>query len=127
MPLRNMNRVRMYSIRGEENASMLAWRVENPPVLVAVNAWLMASNHPMPHILSDTVQTSVSSMYIPNIQREPTDTRECTLRWLTPVDSAAKSCTLSMPNMGRIATVKNTIPKPPSHCVRLRQRSSAWG
>jgi hypothetical protein len=32
-----------------------------------------------------------------------------------------------MPNMGKIATVKNTIPKPPNHCVRLRQRSNAWG
>ena len=94
---------------------MLACLVENPLVAMVVSPWLMASNHPMPHIFKDIVHAVVSNMYIPKIHR------------LTPVDSAAKSWTLSMPNMGRIATVKNTIPNPPSHCVRLRQRSRACG
>ena len=125
IPLRNMNRVMTYSICAESNAPMLPWRVENPLVAMVVRPWLTASNHPIPHTRSDMEHATVSNIYMLNIQRDPTDTRECILRWLTPVDSAAKSCTLSIPNMGNMATVKNTIPRPPSHCVRLRQRSNA--
>ena len=97
-----------YSICAESKAPMLACLVENPLVAMVVSPWLKASNHPMPHIFKDIVHAVVSNMYIPKIHREPTVTRECTFRRLTPVDSAAKSWTLSMPNMGRIATVKNT-------------------
>ena len=44
-----------------------------------------------------------------------------------PVASAANTFTEPPTNDGRMAVVKNTMPKPPIHCVMLRQKSRPWG
>ena len=45
----------------------------------------------------------------------------------TPVDSVMKSSCPLPPKMGSSAMLKNTMPRPPIHCVRLRQKSKPWG
>jgi hypothetical protein len=47
----------------------------------------------------------------------------------TPVPgiSASMSCWPPTASRGRIASASTTIPSPPSHCVKLRHRSSARG
>ena len=47
----------------------------------------------------------------------------CSLSWVTPVASALKSCRLPPPKMGSRAMVKHTMPSPPTHWVRARQKS----
>ena len=50
------------------------------------------------------------------------DSRGCILERIGPVASAENTFTLPLPTMeGRMAMVKKTIPKPPIHCVCVRQ------
>ena len=51
----------------------------------------------------------------------------CSLVLIGPVASAENTLTGPPTNDGRMATVKNTIPKPPIHCVNVRQKSMACG
>ena len=56
------------------------------------------------------------------------DKRGCILVRNGPVASAANTFTLPLPTIeGKMAMVKNTIPKPPIHWVCVRQYSVAWG
>ena len=61
------------------------------------------------------------------IQRAVTDIRGCNLERIGPTDSAEKRFTSFRPNIGNTATVKNTIPKPPTQCVIIRQKSIDLG
>ena len=45
----------------------------------------------------------------------------------TPVASAAKSFVAPVPSVGSMATVKNTMPKPPRKCISERQKRMEWG
>ena len=53
--------------------------------------------------------------------------RGCILARIGPVASAANTFTLPPTSDGRMAMVKNTIPKPPIHCISERQNSMPWG
>ena len=53
--------------------------------------------------------------------------RGCTLSWVGPLASAANTCRPLTPKMGNTAIVNMMIPKPPIHCVMLRQNKSPWG
>ena len=53
--------------------------------------------------------------------------RGCILALIGPVASAAKILTLPPTSDGKMAMVKNTIPRPPIHCISERQKSMPWG
>ena len=53
--------------------------------------------------------------------------RGCILALIGPVASAANTLTLPSTSEGRMAMVKNTIPKPPIHCMSERQNRMPWG
>ena len=55
------------------------------------------------------------------------DRRGCIFDRMGPVASAANTFTLPPTNCGSSATVKNTIPNPPIHCISDRQNSSPCG
>ena len=50
--------------------------------------------------------------------------RGCIFDFIGPVASAANTFMLPPTIDGKMAMVKNTIPKPPIHCVSERQNSS---
>ena len=66
-------------------------------------------------------------MYIVRIQRAATEMRGCSLARIGPTDSAANRFMSPKPNTGNTATVKNTIPKPPTQCVIARQKRRLCG
>ena len=51
----------------------------------------------------------------------------CIFAFTGPVASAANTFTLPPTNDGKMAMVKNTIPKPPIHCISERQNRMPWG
>ena len=53
--------------------------------------------------------------------------RGCILALMGPVASAANTFTLPLTSEGRMAMVKNRIPKPPIHCISERQNRMPWG
>ena len=101
--------------------------VENPPVAVVENEWQMLSKTSIPAKHSSTVSAIVMPEYINQIHLAVTPMRGWTLSFVMPVASAANSCIPPVPNIGSTAMVKKTIPKPPIHCVKLRQNSSECG
>ena len=64
MPAKNIKKIMIYSIRGELNSAILPSLVENPPVDVVVNAWLIASKKDMPLNISSIISRKVSPKYI---------------------------------------------------------------
>ena len=54
------------------------------------------------------------------------DSRGCILERMGPVASAANTFTLPPTSDGNSATVKNTMPRPPIHCISERQKSRPW-
>ena len=74
------------------------------------------------------MQAMVSAEYTDHIHFAVVDRRGCIFDLMGPVASAAKTFTLPLPTMeGRMAMVKNTIPKAPIHWVWVRQNKMAWG
>ena len=53
--------------------------------------------------------------------------RGCIFALMGPVASAANTFTLPPTSEGRMAMVKNRIPKPPIHCISDRQKRMPWG
>ena len=53
--------------------------------------------------------------------------RGCILVRIGPVASAANTFTVPPTIEGRMAMVKNRMPKPPIHWVSERQKSRPWG
>ena len=53
--------------------------------------------------------------------------RGCILARIGPVASAEKTFTFPPTSEGMMAIVKNTIPKPPIHCVIVRQNNIPCG
>ena len=53
--------------------------------------------------------------------------RGCIFARIGPVASAENTFTLPPTREGMMAMVKNTIPKPPIHCVIVRQKSRPCG
>ena len=53
--------------------------------------------------------------------------RGCSLERIGPTDSAEKRLISFNPKIGNTATVKNTIPKPPTQWVIIRQKSIDFG
>ena len=109
------------------NAAILSCLVEKPPVAIVDIEWHKASNLPIPARYIATAAINVSPMYIVSIQRAVTEMRGCNLARMGPTDSAAKRLMSLKPNIGNTATVKNTIPKPPTQWVIMRQKSRDLG
>ncbi len=55
------------------------------------------------------------------------ESRGCIFALMGPVASAANTLTLPPTNEGRMAMVKNTIPKPPTHWESDRQKRMPRG
>ena len=81
----------------------------------------------MPSRKKHTAQSVVRVVYMPHIHRPVVLRRGCIFVRRGPVASAAKTRTEPPTIDGMTAMVKNTIPRPPIHCVRLRQKSKARG
>ena len=69
----------------------------------------------------------VSSRYRLHNQRAVVEILGCNFPIFSPVDSAENNFWSPVPIVGRIATVKNTIPIPPIQCVMLLQKRMEWG
>ena len=92
-----------------------------------LNEWQMLSNHPMPPAQSSVTQATVRMMYTVHISLVVMLIFGCNLSCSTPVASALNNCRLPPPKIGSRAMVKHTMPKPPTHCVRARQKSMPRG
>ena len=66
-------------------------------------------------------------MYTTHIHLALVLRRGWSLVLMGPVASAAKTLTLPPTSEGKRAIVKNTIPRPPSHCVNERQNKMPCG
>ena len=69
----------------------------------------------------------VMMRYKLHIQRAVVEILGCNFPILSPVDSAENNFWSPLPIVGKMATVKNTIPIPPIQCVMLRQKRMEWG
>ena len=87
----------------------------------------MLRNGVMPASISEPMQSSVMQRYTTHIHLALVLRRGCSLVLIGPVASAANTFTLPPTNEGRRAMVKNTIPKPPIHCMNERQNNMPWG
>ena len=73
------------------------------------------------------MQAKVMKKYTIQIQRALIESLGWSLVLMGPVDSAANTFTPPPTSEGSRATVKNTIPRPPIHCVSDRQKRMPWG
>ena len=87
----------------------------------------MASKRFIGPIHSRATSSTVSARYTSQSVLATSDMRGKKRSWVIPVVSALYSWVAPPPKMGISATVKTTIPTPPCHWVRLRQKSSDLG
>ena len=114
-------------MRGELNAAIPPALVDIPPVDIVDIAWHKASKYPIPASFRQMASMIVRHTYMVIIQRAVTDIRGCSLARAMPIVSAANRWRSPSPKMGSTATVKNTIPSPPIHCVIMRQKTRLRG
>ena len=107
-------------------AARLAFRVEKPPVARVVSAWQTASKRGMSRTTSTPASTAVSAAPTRTVSRAVSAIRGSVFSAVGPGASAESTST---PHWRRPSTQTNrmTIPRPPSHWVSARQRSSERG
>ena len=82
----------------------------------------------MPLLHSSRTNTAVSSTYTPSVcLTVAAIVVDCFPVLSAPDASAVYRLYLLIPSLGTSASTSNTIPKPPNHCVMLRQNSTDAG
>ena len=81
----------------------------------------------MPKSLKLTKQAMLRVKKMVQMDFAEVDSLGCSFDFIGPVASAAKTFTEPPTSEGNTAMVKNTIPRPPIHWVKERQKSMPWG
>ena len=105
------------SICHELKAAKLAPLVENPPVPKVAKLWHKASKKPIPANIKSTNCTRVRPKYMNHKIFAVSVIFAVTFPLLGPVVSLLMRRKPPTPKSGKRATVKATIPMPPSQCI----------